>query len=104
MRFAPQTTPAPGADGSCTAGSRASSGLEPCDVLNKYASGPSPAVPRDGYPVARPSPHSRYGVSCIMRAGPRPTVSGVTVLAAAAMRAMAWALSSGVWMLPEIGT
>jgi hypothetical protein len=47
---------------------RASSGLEPCDVLNKYASGPSLAVPRDGCPVARPSPRSRCGVSCIMRA------------------------------------
>jgi hypothetical protein len=35
----------------------------PCDVLNKYASGPSPC----GCPVARPSPRSRYGVSCIMR-------------------------------------
>jgi hypothetical protein len=30
----------------------------------KYASGPSPC----GYPVARPSPRSRDGVSCIMRA------------------------------------
>ena len=30
----------------------------------------SPAVPRDGSPVARPSPRSRYGVSCIMRARP----------------------------------
>ena len=28
----------------------------------------SPAVPRDGCPVARPSPRSRDGVSCIMRA------------------------------------
>ena len=37
----------------------------PCAVLNKYASGP---VPRDGCPVARPSPRSRFGVSCIMRA------------------------------------
>jgi len=27
----------------------------------------SPAVPRDGCPMARPSPRSRYGVSCIMR-------------------------------------
>jgi hypothetical protein len=27
----------------------------------------SPAVPRDGCPVARPSPRSRDGVSCIMR-------------------------------------
>ena len=35
----------------------------PCDVLKKYASGPSPCV----CPVARPSPRSRYGVSCIMR-------------------------------------
>jgi hypothetical protein len=32
---------------------------------DKYASGPSPC----GYPVARPSPRSRHGVSCIMRAG-----------------------------------
>jgi hypothetical protein len=31
---------------------------------DKYASGPSPC----GCPVARPSPLSRYGVSCIMRA------------------------------------
>ena len=31
---------------------------------DKYASGPSPC----GYPVARPSPRSRHGVSCIMRA------------------------------------
>jgi hypothetical protein len=46
---------------------RASSGLAPCDVLNKYASGPSPC----GCPVARPSPPSRDGVSCIMRARPR---------------------------------
>jgi PAS domain S-box-containing protein len=36
----------------------------PGDVLMKYASGPSPC----GFPVARPSPRSRYGVSCIMRA------------------------------------
>src|SRR5512136_900217 len=40
-----------------------------------YASGPSPAVPRDGCPVARPSPRSRYGVPYIMRVekpeGPR---------------------------------
>jgi hypothetical protein len=43
----------------------------PCDVLGKYASGPSPAVPRDGCPVARPSPRSRYGVSCTMRASSR---------------------------------
>ena len=28
---------------------------------------PSPTVPRDGCPVARPSPRSRYGVPCIMR-------------------------------------
>src|SRR5512136_2334273 len=42
---------------------RASSGLAPCDVLNKYASGPSPC----GCPVARPSPRSRCGASCIMR-------------------------------------
>jgi hypothetical protein len=33
MRFAPQTIPAPGAGLFCTAGSRASSGLEPCGVL-----------------------------------------------------------------------
>ena len=31
----------------------------------------SPAVPRDGCPAARPSPRSRYGVSCIMRASTR---------------------------------
>jgi hypothetical protein len=31
---------------------------------NRYASGPSPC----GCPVARPSPRSRHGVSCIMRA------------------------------------
>ena len=43
---------------------RASSGLEPYAVLNKYASGPSPC----GCPVARPFPRSRCGVSCIMRA------------------------------------
>jgi transglutaminase-like putative cysteine protease len=55
MRFAPQTIPAPGAAPFRTAGSRA-------------ASGPSPAVLRDGCPVARRSPRSRYGVSCIMRA------------------------------------
>jgi len=34
------------------------------DVLKKYASGPSPC----GCPVARPSPRSRCGVSCMMRA------------------------------------
>src|SRR5512139_747669 len=28
----------------------------------------SPAVPWDGCPVARPSPQSHHGVSCIMRA------------------------------------
>ena len=35
-----------------------------CDALKKYASGPSPC----GCPVARPSPRSRYGVSCRTRA------------------------------------
>ena len=35
---------------------RASSGLEPCDVLFKYASGSSPC----DIPVARPSPRSRH--------------------------------------------
>jgi len=45
-------------------GSRASSGLEPCDLLNKHASGPSPC----GCPVAWPSPRSRSGVSCMSRA------------------------------------
>jgi hypothetical protein len=44
----------------------------PCDVLNKYASGPSPAMPRDGCPVARSSPRSRDGVSCIMRVKASP--------------------------------
>src|SRR5512139_442581 len=39
-----------------------------------YASGPSPAVPRDGCPVARASPRSRDGVSCIMRASALGTV------------------------------
>jgi hypothetical protein len=34
----------------------------------KYASGPSQAVPRDGCLVARPSPRSCYSVSCIIRA------------------------------------
>ena len=33
MRFAPQNTPASGAAPSCTAGSRASSGLVPWDIL-----------------------------------------------------------------------
>src|SRR5512139_3962645 len=67
---------------------RASSGLAPCDVLNKYASGPSPAVPRDGCPVARPSPRSRDGVSCIMRADrfliSRPTFYPFTTFPTAA--------------------
>jgi hypothetical protein len=64
MRFAPQTIPAPGAAPFCAVGSEASSGLEPCDVLHKYASSPSPC----GCPAARPSPRSRSGVSWIMRA------------------------------------
>ena len=42
--------PACGAAPCCAAGSRASSGPEPCDVLNKYASGP---VPRCRGMVAR---------------------------------------------------
>ena len=39
--------------------SRASSGLEPCDVLFKYALGPTPC----GCPVARSSLRSRDAVS-----------------------------------------
>jgi len=35
---------------------------------DKHASGPSPAVPRDACPVARPSPRPRSGVSRKMRA------------------------------------
>jgi len=39
MRFAPQTIPAPGAAPFCTAGGRAFSGLEPCDVLGSLEAG-----------------------------------------------------------------
>ena len=53
----------PGVLGSSFDGLRTSS---PCEVPNKYASGPSPC----SCPVARPSPGSRDGVSCIMRAKP----------------------------------
>ena len=42
-------------------------GSRPSRRTDTYASGPSPAVPRDGCPMPRPSPLSRDGVSCIMR-------------------------------------